>query len=99
VCAYAHPIQRALRILPDGSLEAIYPEYSLLRSQDLEPAFHDAGQFYWGRTIAFLEDRRLFSSDSIGVILPRYLVHDIDTMEDWIRAELAYAALRAPDRR
>jgi pseudaminic acid cytidylyltransferase len=98
VSAYVHPVQRALRMLPDGTLEALYPEYSSVRSQDLEPSFHDAGQFYWGWTAAFLEERRLFSSESVGVILPSHLVHDIDTIEDWKRAELAFAALRARGR-
>lgn len=99
VASYAHPVQRALRILPDGSLEAMYPEFSSARSQDLEPSFHDAGQFYWGWTAAFLAERILFSSESVGVLLPRHLVHDIDTIEDWTRAELAFATLQARGRR
>lgn len=99
VSSYAHPVQRALRILPNGSLEAMYPEFSSVRSQDLEPSFHDAGQFYWGWTAAFLAERTLFSSESVGVVLPRHLVHDIDTIEDWTRAELAFATLQARERR
>jgi N-acylneuraminate cytidylyltransferase len=95
VTAFEFPIQRALRLRPDGALEAFAPEHANTRSQDLEPAYHDAGQFYWGRAAAFREGRVLFSPESVPVILPRYLVHDIDTEEDWVRAELAYQALRA----
>ncbi|HEY1796737.1 MAG TPA: pseudaminic acid cytidylyltransferase [Stellaceae bacterium] len=95
VTAFEFPIQRALRIRPDGALDAFAPEHRDTRSQDLEPAYHDAGQFYWGRTAAFRDGRVLFSPESVPVILPRYLVHDIDTEEDWVRAELVYQTLRA----
>ena len=94
VTSFPAPIQRALRIREDGTLEPIYPEFVPVRSQDLEPAYHDAGQFYWGRAQAFLDDVPLFSPASVPVVLPRHLVHDIDTEEDWIRAELVFRALR-----
>ncbi len=93
VTSYAFPIQRALRLTSDGRVDALYPEHRMTRSQDLEPAYHDAGQFYWGSARAFLEDTPLFSSGSIGVVLPRFLVQDIDTLEDWEQAELMYQAL------
>ncbi|MEH2610386.1 pseudaminic acid cytidylyltransferase [Bradyrhizobium sp. AZCC 1693] len=93
VTSYAFPIQRAMRITPDGRVDAIYPEHRMTRSQDLEHAYHDAGQFYWGTARAFLEDMPLFAPHSIGVILPRHLVQDIDTLEDWERAELMYQAV------
>lgn len=93
VTSYAFPIQRALRIAPGGRVDAIYPEHRMTRSQDLEHAYHDAGQFYWGTARAFLDDLPLFAPHSIGVILPRYLVQDIDTPEDWDRAELMYRAV------
>jgi pseudaminic acid cytidylyltransferase len=94
VTSFPYPIQRALRIRSDGALEAMQPEYTTFRSQDLEPAFHDAGQFYWGRARAFLEGVCSHSASSIPVILPRHLVQDIDTPEDWRRAELMYRALQ-----
>jgi pseudaminic acid cytidylyltransferase len=93
VTSYAFPIQRAVRITPDGRVDAIYPEHRMTRSQDLEHAYHDAGQFYWGTARAFLEDMPLFAPHSIGVILPRHLVQDIDTLEDWEQAELMYRFL------
>jgi pseudaminic acid cytidylyltransferase len=92
VTSYAFPIQRAVRITPDGRVDAILPEHRMTRSQDLEHAYHDAGQFYWGTVRAFLEDMPLFAPHSIGVILPRHLVQDIDTVEDWDQAELMYRA-------
>lgn len=96
VTSYAFPIQRALRIASGGRVDAIYPEHRMTRSQDLEHAYHDAGQFYWGTARAFLDDLPLFAPHSIGVILPRYLVQDIDTEEDWHRAELMYRAVNGP---
>jgi pseudaminic acid cytidylyltransferase len=90
VTSYAFPIQRALRLTSDGRVDAMYPEHRMTRSQDLEPAYHDAAQFYWGTARAFLEDAPLFSSRSAGVVLPRFLVQDIDTPEDWEQAEFMY---------
>jgi pseudaminic acid cytidylyltransferase len=95
VTPFEFPVQRGLRLRADGAIEALAPEHADTRSQDLEPAYHDAGQFYWGRAAAFREGRVLFSPESVPVILPRHLVHDIDTEDDWVRAELAYQVLRA----
>ena len=95
VTRYDYPVQRALRLTEAGEVEALYPAYRQTRSQDLEPAYHDAGQFYWGRAQAFMEDAVLFSNVSLPVILPSHLVQDIDTEEDWRRAELMFMALRS----
>jgi pseudaminic acid cytidylyltransferase len=97
VTTYPFPIQRAIRLTVDGSVEAIHPEYVLTRSQDLEEIYHDAGQFYWCTTSAILDDVMAFSSASLPVILPRYLVQDIDTPEDWERAEFMFRAWRMMD--
>lgn len=94
VTTFPFPIQRAIRIGPGGNVEPMFPEYVSARSQDLEPAYHDAGQFYWGTAEAFLNDIETFSPASVPVILPRHLVQDIDTEEDWHRAELLYRAWR-----
>lgn len=93
VTSYAFPVQRALRLTTGGRVDALYPEHRTTRSQDLEAAYHDAGQFYWGTASAFLEDLPLFSPRSIGVVLPRFLVQDIDTLEDWEQAEFMYQAV------
>jgi pseudaminic acid cytidylyltransferase len=92
VTSFPAPVQRALRLTSDGAVDAIYPQYRSVRSQDLEPAYHDAGQFYWGRAEAFARGEVVFSPASLAVILPRHLVQDIDTEEDWHRAELMYRA-------
>lgn len=92
VTSFPFPIQRAIRINDQGKVEAIWPENIFRRSQDLEDAYHDAGQFYWGRAEAFCNDEVIFSPASVAVLLPRYLVQDIDTIEDWHRAELMYKA-------
>lgn len=92
---YSFPIYRALRILEGGGVEPISPEFIQARSQDLPPAFHDAGQFYWGRSEAFVAGRPFFSPASRAVVVPSYRVQDIDTEEDWLRAELLMASLQA----
>lgn len=98
VTDYASPVQRALRLRPDGGVESLYPEFYETRSQDLEPAFHDAGQFYWGRTQAWAQGAPLHAPHSLPVRLPRHRVQDIDTPEDWQRAEVLFAALGAAPR-
>jgi len=88
VTSYAFPIQRAVRITPDQRVAMFQPEHFATRSQDLEEAWHDAGQFYWGRARAWLAQTPLFGNGSAPVTLPRHRVQDIDTPEDWDRAEL-----------
>ncbi len=91
--AYDAPIQRALRRRADGTCELVWPEHTLTRSQDLEEAYHDAGQFYWGRRDAWLAGRPVFASKSLFHVLPRWRVQDIDTQDDWTRAELIHRLL------
>jgi N-acylneuraminate cytidylyltransferase len=95
VTSYAFPIQRALRLTSEGRVEMFYPEKFNTRSQDLQEAYHDAGQFYWGKINAWLEEKPIFSSDSAPVILPRHRVQDIDTHEDWARAEWLFKAMKS----
>jgi pseudaminic acid cytidylyltransferase len=94
VTSFAFPIFRALRISEEGRLGMFWPEHELTRSQDLPEAYHDAGQFYWVECRRFLETERLYGADAMPVVLPRHLVQDIDTMEDWRRAELMFETLR-----
>ena len=70
-----------------------YPEHFATRSQDLPPALHDAGQFYWGRNEAWKTRTGFFTSRSLGLPIPRYRVQDIDEDEDWVRAELIHESL------
>ena len=89
---FAFPIQRAIK-LENERVTMFEPQHFNTRSQDLEEAYHDAGQFYFGLPSAWLEGKMLFSKDSTIIKLPRYLVQDIDTLEDWRRAELMYKVL------
>lgn len=95
VTSYAFPIQRAIRLTEAGRVEMFSPEHFNTRSQDLEESYHDAGQFYWGQASAWLEGKVIFSPESSAVLLPRHRVQDIDTPEDWVRAEWLYKAFQA----
>jgi N-acylneuraminate cytidylyltransferase len=90
VAHFASPIQRAFRITDQNRIEMFNPAQFNTRSQDLEEAYHDAGQFYWGRPEAWLSSTPLFSQSSAPLVLPSYRVQDIDTLDDWIRAELMF---------
>jgi N-acylneuraminate cytidylyltransferase len=93
VTTYAFPIQRAVRITSRHRVEMFEPKKFHTRSQDLEEAWHDAGQFYWGKADAWLAQKPLFGPDSAPVILPRFRVQDIDTIEDWEYSELMFKSL------
>ena len=93
VTSMPFPIQRTFKITKDERCEMFWPENFSKRSQDLEEAYQDAGQFYWEDTNKEWKEIP-FGSQSIPVVLPRYLVQDIDTPEDWKRAELMYKVLQ-----
>ncbi len=93
--SFAFPVQRAVRINNTQLAAMVNPENMLVRSQDLEPLYHDAGQFYWGKRSAFLEQRPFFAGRSKAVVVPRQRVQDIDTEEDWQFAQLLFSALQA----
>ena len=92
--SFPFPIQRAIKINEKHQVEMFQPEHFNTRSQDLEEAYHDAGQFYFGTSEAWLEGKPIFAKHSTATILPRHLVQDIDTPEDFKRAELMFKALR-----
>lgn len=93
VTTFPFPIQRALRLKENHFLKMMTPQFFRSRSQDLEEAYHDAGQFCWGATNAWLEGKPVFDAKALALIIPRYRVQDIDTEEDWQRAELLFKAL------
>lgn len=90
VTSYSFPIFRSLKINKYGCVKLIWPEYCDIRSQDLPEAYHDAGQFYWLDIDSFLKNKTIYAKTSKPVIIPRYLVQDIDTEEDWLYAEKLY---------
>ena len=93
---YASPIFRAFVQTPGGGVEMVFPEHFGTRSQDLPSALHDAGQFYWGRPEAWLTATTLFGPRSTALHIPRWRVQDIDTPEDWLRAEALFRSLGEP---
>lgn len=90
---YAFPIQRAIKLDNNHRVSMFDDEQFNTRSQDLARAWHDAGQFYWGKSQAWLDNTLVFSPESAGYKIPRYRVQDIDTIEDWMMAELMYQAI------
>lgn len=94
VTSFPFPIQRALKKTMDGRLAMFQPEEFNSRSQDLEPAYHDAAQFCWGTAEAWIENRSIYGSSSVPVMLPRHLVQDIDNEEDWVTAEWMFKTLK-----
>jgi len=93
VTEYFHPVQRAMRRLSNGEMQFFSPEHELTRTQDLEKSYHDAGQFYWGKASAWLEHKEMHSS-GVGMPIPNWRVVDIDSTDDWIRAELIFDVLK-----
>ncbi|MBI5701718.1 pseudaminic acid cytidylyltransferase [Candidatus Saganbacteria bacterium] len=98
VTRYLYPIQRALKIV-DGQVSLIAPENGLKRSQDLSPAYHDAGQFCWFKTKAFLNKGRPMFSNAQAIELLAAEVQDIDTEEDWEMAEIKYMRMQEKGQR
>lgn len=94
VTTFPSPIFRSFRADESAGIEMFYPENFNVRSQDLPEAFHDAGQFYWGKTEAWLDQKTLFSEKSYPIKIPRWRVQDIDTLEDWTRAESIFKSLK-----
>ena len=85
--SYSYPIQRSFRIKNNNKLEMFNPEHYNSRSQDLEEAFHDLGQFYWGPAESWLKEKPIISENAYPLIVPRNIALDIDTIEDWEIAE------------
>lgn len=93
VTTFSFPIFRAFTINQAGELAMLWPEHELTRSNDLAPAFHDVGQFYWCDAEAFSREQKLYLKGAVPLVLPRYRVQDIDTPEDWLTAEILYDVL------
>lgn len=92
VAAYPSAVQRALERRPDGSTRPLYPQFAATRTQDLEPAFFDAGQFYWAHAATWREGG-VIHAQARTFVLPEWRVVDIDSPGDWVRAEALYRLL------
>ncbi|QJB58052.1 pseudaminic acid cytidylyltransferase [Pseudodesulfovibrio sp. zrk46] len=94
VTTFPFPIYRGVKQSDDGKVSMIWPEHMLTRSQDLPEAFHDCGQFYWATSEFLLSGREFMEGEAVGVQIPRHRVQDIDTEEDWVRAEAMFRVLK-----
>jgi N-acylneuraminate cytidylyltransferase len=92
VTEFPAPIQRGLKLDSEGLVMPFYPEFEKMRSQDLESAYYDAGQFYWGK-LAGWESEKALHANGIGYAIPGWRVVDIDTKDDWNRAELIASSI------
>lgn len=90
VCSFSNSIWRALSVSKESKVGMIWPENELKRSQDLQPTFHDAGQFYWFKTKKFLDTQHILTGNTGAVILDELQVQDIDTLSDWKLAEMKF---------
>ena len=87
---FEYPIFRSFKERTNGGVEMFFPEHFESRSQDLPIAYHDAAQFYWGKPDAWINNLKLFERHSYPVMIPRWRVQDIDTEDDWKRAEILF---------
>jgi pseudaminic acid cytidylyltransferase len=92
IVQFPSAVQRAMRRDPNGRLKSFFPGDELLRTQDLEPTYHDAGQFYWGAREAWFRNSFIHSGGA-GLIISRTRAVDIDTSDDWMLAELMFKSM------
>ena len=92
VVRFSYPPMRGL-VLRDDKLRMLFPENYNVRSQDLEPMYHDAGQFYCIKIDSLIREEKMFCENTLPIELPEIEVQDIDTMDDWNLAELKYRIL------
>lgn len=92
VTEFSSAVQKALKRDEMGKMSPFYPQYELTRTQDLEAAYHDAGQFYWGTRQAWLTNHHIHSG-GVGFPIPNWRVVDIDTPDDWARAEAIFSGI------
>jgi N-acylneuraminate cytidylyltransferase len=90
VVRYPHPIQRALELGADGRITMLSPQYASTRTQDLPERWHDAGVFVWGSALAWSQSDPVLAR-AYGFALSHSQTVDLDTDEDWVRAEALLA--------
>lgn len=99
VMEFSFPIQRALKLNTNNKITLFQPEHQNSRSQDLEKAYHDAGQFYWFYTDVLLTKKKLWTDNTGTIIIKESQGQDIDTFEDWKIAEIKYKLLHEKETR
>jgi N-acylneuraminate cytidylyltransferase len=93
IMRFGYPIQRSLK-LENGYAKMFWPENYSRRSQDLEPAYHDCGQFYMLKVSSLLEQKVLFPNHTVPIIVPESEAQDIDNEEDWKLAEIKFQIIK-----
>ena len=94
VVQYSYPVQRSLKKNGNGHVEMNFPQYYDARTQDLEPSYHDAGQFYFVKTRAFRDEYTLWCKRTAPLVLSELEVQDLDTPTDWQLAEMKFKLTR-----
>lgn len=92
VLEFSFPIQRSLKI-NNNKIEMVWQKHLNTRSQDLEPRYHDSGQFYWVNLSTFLKEKKLLTANSGAIVISELEAQDIDTNTDWVLAEIKYKLL------
>ncbi len=93
VVEYNYPIYKSLRVDNDGFIGLNFPEYFRVRSQDMPIVYHDAAQFYFNSREVFMKNKRLISGNCLPFLINKHQYEDIDTLEDWLNAEMKYEIL------
>jgi pseudaminic acid cytidylyltransferase len=96
VVRFDSPIQRAL-VIRNDRIPMLQPEHYDTRSQDLEPAYHDVGQWYWLRYERFAVNREMLGFNCSAIVLSEFEAQDVDDEDDWRMAELKYSHFRHRD--
>ena len=94
VTEFASTIFRSFKQHPEGGVEMFFPEHFEKRSQDFPVALHDAAQFYWGQPSAWCNNLKMYEPHSFPIKIPSWRVQDIDTEDDWKRAEFLHNLIR-----
>jgi pseudaminic acid cytidylyltransferase len=94
ITEYSHPIQRAFKLAKKNKVFFFSKKHELTRTQDLVKSYHDVGQFYWGLAKNWLNNKMNIHSNGIGFKIPKWRSIDIDTPQDWHRAELLFGYLK-----
>lgn len=94
VTTFPFPIFRGLKMDKQNKVSLFWPEHIQTRSQDLPEAYHDCGQFYWATKDFMLSGKEFMQGEAVGIRIPRHRVQDIDTEEDWVRAEAMFRVLK-----
>jgi pseudaminic acid cytidylyltransferase len=93
IAEFPSAIQRALKRNLNGVIEPFSPDYTQIRTQDLEPAYYDAGLFYWGWRDSWIKQHEIHPN-GVGLVIPNWRAVDIDNSDDWTRAELMFQTLK-----